>query len=79
MNLFELTRALVDIDSTTGHEQPVADYLFAHLSPLAAKYNARLDRQPAEPGRDNLFLPFPHSRPRLLRRQGHHRRHDLRR
>jgi acetylornithine deacetylase len=62
MNLFELTRALVDIDSTTGHEQPLADYLFAHLSPLAAKYNARLDRQPAEPGRDNLFLSFgdPH-------------------
>jgi acetylornithine deacetylase len=58
MNLFELTRALVDIDSTTGHEKPVADYLFAHLTPLAAKYNARLDRQPAEPGRDNLFLSF---------------------
>jgi len=62
MNVFELTRALVDIDSTTGHEKPVADYLFTHLSPLAAKYNARLDRQPAEPGRDNIFLSFgdPH-------------------
>src|ERR1700731_3328564 len=62
MNLFELTRALVDIDSTTGQEKPVADYLFAHLSPLAAKHNARLDRQPAEPGRDNLCLSFgePH-------------------
>jgi len=62
MNLFELTRALVDIDSTTGHEKSVADYLFAHLSPLAAKYGAHLDRQSAEPGRDNLFLPFgdPH-------------------
>jgi len=29
MNLFELTRALVDIDSTTGEEKAVADYLFA--------------------------------------------------
>ena len=36
MHLFELTRALVDIDSTTGNEKPVADYLFAHLTPLAA-------------------------------------------
>ena len=35
MNLFELTRALVDIESTTGHEKNVGDYLFAHLSALA--------------------------------------------
>jgi acetylornithine deacetylase len=58
MDLFALTRALVDIDSTTGHEKLAADYLFAHLSPLAAKYNARLERQNAAPDRDNLFLSF---------------------
>jgi len=58
MDLFALTRALVDIDSTTGHEKSVADYLFAHLSPLAAKYNARLERQNAAPDRDNLLLSF---------------------
>jgi acetylornithine deacetylase len=58
MNLFELTRALVDIDSTTGQEKAVADYLHSYLSPLAAKRNARLERQAAEPDRDNLFLSF---------------------
>src|SRR5262249_713807 len=58
MDLFGLTRALVDIDSTSGHEKAVTDYLFAHLSPLAAKHNARLERQNAAPDRDNLFLSF---------------------
>jgi acetylornithine deacetylase len=58
MNLFELTRALVDLDSTTGREKPVADYLFAHLSPLAARHNARVERQAAAPDRDNIFVAF---------------------
>ena len=58
MNLFELTRALVDLDSTTGNEKPVADYLFAHLSPLAARHNTRVERQTVAPDRDNLFISF---------------------
>ena len=58
MDLFALTRALVDIDSTTGHENPVADYLFNSLSPLAAHHHACLERHSAEPDRDNLFLSF---------------------
>ena len=58
MDLFALTRALVDIDSTTGQEKTVADYLFAHLAPLAAKHNTRLERQNAAPDRNNLFLSF---------------------
>jgi len=58
MNLFELTRALVDIDSTTGQEKAVADYLYSYLSPLAAKHNGHLERQTAEPDRDNLLLCF---------------------
>ena len=58
MNLFELTRGLVDLDSTTGREKPVADYLFAHLSMLAARHNARVERQTAAPGRDNIFVAF---------------------
>ncbi len=32
MNLFELTRALVDIESITGNEENVGAYLFDHLS-----------------------------------------------
>ncbi len=55
MKLFELTRALVDIDSVTGHEGAVGDYLFMHLALLAAQYNGKLERIPVEPGRDNLF------------------------
>ena len=37
MDVFELTRALVDIESVTNHEAPVGEYLFAHLSRLAAQ------------------------------------------
>jgi acetylornithine deacetylase len=55
MNLFELTRALVDIESTTGHEKNVGDYLFAHLSALAARRNGKVERMPAEENRDNIF------------------------
>jgi acetylornithine deacetylase len=58
MDLFSLTRALVDLDSTTGQEKPVVDYLFAHLSKLAARFNGRIERMPAAPSRDNLFLTF---------------------
>jgi acetylornithine deacetylase len=55
MNLFELTRALVDIESTTGHEKNVGDYLFAHLSALATRHNGHVERIPAEANRDNIF------------------------
>ncbi len=58
MNLFELTRALVDIESTTNHEQNVADFLFVQLSMLAARSNGRLERIAVEPGRDNLFASW---------------------
>lgn len=55
MNVFELTRALVDIESTTNHEKNVGDYLFAHLSGLAARYGGSIERIPAEPKRENVF------------------------
>src|SRR6266446_4363968 len=55
MNLFELTRALVDIESTTNHEGNVGDYLFAHLSAMAARHNGQIERMPVEPNRDNVF------------------------
>jgi acetylornithine deacetylase len=58
MNLFELTRALVDLDSTTGHEKSVADFLSTHLSALATKHHGHFERQSAAPHRDNLFLSF---------------------
>lgn len=58
MNPFELTRALVDIESTTNLEKNVCDYLFAHLSPLATQHHGQLERIPVEPNRDNLFASW---------------------
>lgn len=58
MNLFELTRALVDIESTTHHEQTVADFVFSHLSALIARFPGHLERISAAPGRDNLFASW---------------------
>jgi len=58
MNLFELTRALVDIESTTNREQQVADFLFAQLSFLAARTSGRLERIAVEPHRDNIFVAW---------------------
>jgi acetylornithine deacetylase len=55
MNLFELTRALVDIESTTNHENNVGDFLFAQLSLLASRTSGHLERMAVEPNRDNIF------------------------
>jgi acetylornithine deacetylase len=55
MNVFELTRALVDIESVTGNEKQVGDYLFAHLSSLAANHVGQVERQDVEPGRFNVL------------------------
>lgn len=55
MNLFELTRALVDIESVTNHEKQVGDFLFAQLSALTSRHAGRLERMPAGPQRDNIF------------------------
>ena len=58
MNAFALTRALVDLDSTTGREAPVAEYLFAHLSELAVARQGKIERMPAAPDRDNILVTF---------------------
>ncbi len=55
MDLFELTHALVDIESTTGKEKNVGDYLFAHLSARTALHSGQIERIPAEPDRDNIL------------------------
>ncbi|MGH9612183.1 MAG: M20/M25/M40 family metallo-hydrolase, partial [Bryobacteraceae bacterium] len=58
MNAFELTRALVDIESITGNERNAGDYLAARLSELATRHNGRVERMPVEPERDNVFASF---------------------
>jgi acetylornithine deacetylase len=58
MNVFELTRALVDIESVTGSENQVGDYLFTHLSSLAGKHAGQAERQHVEPGRFNVLASW---------------------
>jgi acetylornithine deacetylase len=55
MNLFELTRALVDIESITDNEAQVGNYLFDHLAAIAARHDGRVERMEVEPGRFNVF------------------------
>ena len=55
MNVFELTRALVDIESITGNEGEVGDFLFRHLGGLAARSGGQVERWEVEPGRRNIF------------------------
>jgi acetylornithine deacetylase len=56
MNVFELTRALIDIESITGNEERVGNYLFDHLAELARAYNGSIERMPVEPNRFNVFV-----------------------
>src|SRR5258708_29203225 len=58
MNVFELTRALVDIESITGNEETVGLYLFDYLSTLASRYQGRVERMEVEPHRFNVFAQF---------------------
>src|SRR5271154_7362245 len=55
MNPFEMTRALVDIESTTNHEKNGGDFLFAQLSLLASRTSGTLERMAVEANRDNIF------------------------
>ena len=58
MNVFELTRSLVDIESITGNEENVGLFLFDHLSPLTTRYGGRIERMDVEPRRFNVFAQF---------------------
>jgi acetylornithine deacetylase len=55
MDLFELTRALIDTESITGHEERVGFQLLDHVSALAARYGGRAERWEVEPHRANIF------------------------
>ena len=55
MELFELTRSLIDIESITNNEEQVGNFLFDYLSPLAARYGGTVERMPVEPHRFNVL------------------------
>jgi acetylornithine deacetylase len=52
MNVFELTRALVDIDSVTPNEERVGEFLFAHLSTIPG---ITVEKMRVEAHRFNVF------------------------
>jgi acetylornithine deacetylase len=55
MNVFELTRALVDIESITDNEERVGNYLFDHLSALAQSHGGTIEKMPVTENRFNVF------------------------
>jgi acetylornithine deacetylase len=58
MDLIPLTRALIDIDSTTGRERALGDFLFSHLSALAGETGGRVERMPVVGDRFNIFAAW---------------------
>ena len=58
MNVFELTRALVDIESITNNEERAGNYLYDYLAPLAHEYDGRVERIEVEPRRCNVFAQW---------------------
>jgi acetylornithine deacetylase len=55
MDLFELTRTLVDIESTSGQEERVGICLLDLLTEMARHTDGRVERCDVEPGRFNVF------------------------
>jgi len=62
MNVFELTRALVDIESTSEYEGDVGEYLGAYLERLAARTQGQVERMdvPRMDGVARRFNVFAH-------------------
>ena len=58
MHIFELTRTLVDIESITGNEKAVGDFLVNRLEPLARAHNGTVERIEVEPDRFNVLACF---------------------
>jgi acetylornithine deacetylase len=58
MQVFELTRRLIDIESITPNERQIGDFLWEYLSGMAQRFNGQVERMPVEMDRDNLFVRF---------------------
>jgi acetylornithine deacetylase len=55
MNVFELTRALVDIESITENEERIGHALFDRVQALAAEFGGQAELMPVEPRRNNVL------------------------
>ncbi|MBV9742388.1 MAG: M20/M25/M40 family metallo-hydrolase [Acidobacteriia bacterium] len=58
MSVFALTRALIDIESVTGNEQGIANYLYEYLARLAGRTGGRVEQIEVEPKRHNVFAQW---------------------
>jgi acetylornithine deacetylase len=58
MTVFELTRALVDIESITNNEERVGQYLYDYLGALASRYDGAVERIEVEARRFNVYAQF---------------------
>jgi len=58
MHVFELTRALVDIESITNNEERVGNFLYDYLSALASRFGGRVEPMEVEPRRFNVFAQW---------------------
>jgi acetylornithine deacetylase len=58
MQLFELTRKLIDIESVTPNEREIGDFLWRYLHEVALRFEGTAERMHVEPGRDNIFVRF---------------------
>jgi acetylornithine deacetylase len=55
MDLFELTRRLIDIESITRNEREAGEFLLARLSDTVARHDGGIERMEVEPDRFNVF------------------------
>lgn len=58
MNVFELTRALVDIESVTENEEQVGNFLYDRLSELAKRHEGQAERMEVAPNRFNVVAQW---------------------
>jgi acetylornithine deacetylase len=58
MDAFALTRSLIDIESVTGREKAVGEFLFATLSQLAETTGGAVERMPVGPERFNVLAAW---------------------
>jgi len=58
MDLIQLTRALIDIDSVTGNERRIGDFLVDQLNALAADTGGSVERMTVDADRFNVFAAW---------------------
>jgi acetylornithine deacetylase len=58
MDVYQLTRALIDIESLTGNEYQVGCYLADYLDGLAARFGGSVERMEVEPNRFNILATW---------------------